>query len=66
MTFEEKVRRKLCEKYTVVETPCYPDSFKVVGINWVNHGDNHNSNYFPTLKQALEEASKRNNNIIFH
>ena len=51
--------------YIVVETPCYPCSWKVIRrsdfrSNGHHGGSNWTSNFFRTRKEAQEEADKRN------
>lgn len=61
MTATEKFNQKLIEKWHVVETPCFPCSFKVEGINWpAGHGSNSTCNFFETYAEANTEANRRN------
>jgi hypothetical protein len=45
-------------KWYVIETACYPDSYKVV--NDYYRADNAACNYFPTQDKAQHEADERN------
>jgi hypothetical protein len=44
--------------WRVVETPCFPNSWKVVNDHY--RLDNAACNYFPTIVEAQAEADKRN------
>lgn len=44
--------------WTVTETPCYPNAFKVHPLG--SFGSNWPTNFFPTAVEAWQEANRRN------
>jgi hypothetical protein len=48
------------KEYHVIETPMFPNKWKVEQIKWPGH-DNSTCNYFADKQKALNEAHRRNN-----
>lgn len=51
----------MLECYTVIETACYPNKYKVVPRpGFPLKEDNYPSSFYPTLGLAWKEAGRRN------